>query len=366
MQEYLDTLNALTTKAFTLQASDILIKADCATTLRIHGEITFTDFTPTTAWVHQVCEYLAKTGMENMPQEVDTAFTSADGHRFRVHIYTQRSERAIALRHIKNQIPTPESLMLPEVVTNLHTLRQGLVLIAGAAGTGKSTTLAALLHRINTTSATHIVTLEDPIEYNLPNSRSNIDQREIGMDTASFAQGVKYALRQDPDILMIGELRDAPSAEGAVQAALTGHMVLTSVHADNATQALSRLINLCKPDEEQRIRQHLADTLQASICQKLVFSSSLNRQVPIFEILLTNGSLKRALQNGKMTLLRDILEIGGRDGMMTFNQHLRLLIKEKTLTYKEAASHSPNVPELDRLMSGIMGSENNRILRRVQ
>ncbi|KGT92083.1 type IV pilus twitching motility protein PilT [Enterobacter cancerogenus] len=250
---------------------------------------------------------------------VDFAITLQSGVRLRANLFMQRHGLSLALRLIASQAPNINPLQLPDVVTQLLQLEEGLILITGATGSGKSTTLAALVDSLNREQARHIITLEDPIEFVHHSQRSLIQQREVGAHTVSFQQGLKAALREDPDVILLGELRDSETIRLALTAAETGHLVLATLHTRGATQAVDRLVDVFPAEEKNLVRTQLAGSLKAVLAQRLVPAKNGGR-IGLFEVLVATPAVTNLIREGKMHQLPGVLQTGAQSGMQTFAQ----------------------------------------------
>ncbi|MGK3128235.1 type IV pilus twitching motility protein PilT [Pantoea sp. C8B4] len=250
---------------------------------------------------------------------VDFAITLESGVRLRANLFMQRHGLSLALRLIANQAPNINQLQLPDVAQQLLQLEEGLILITGATGSGKSTTLAAMVDSLNREQARHIITLEDPIEFVHHSQRSLIQQREVGAHTASFQQGLKAALREDPDVILLGELRDSETIRLALTAAETGHLVLATLHTRGATQAVDRLVDVFPAEEKNLVRTQLAGSLKAVLAQRLVPAKNGGR-IGLFEVLVATPAVVNLIREGKMHQLPGVLQTGAQAGMQTFAQ----------------------------------------------
>ncbi|MDY6912852.1 MAG: PilT/PilU family type 4a pilus ATPase [Planctomycetota bacterium] len=289
---------------------------------------------------------------------IDVAHELEGADRFRMNIYRQRGSVAISVRRVTRQIPDFESLHLPPVLGKIAEARHGLILLSGATGSGKSTTIASMLEHINKTRPCHIVTLEDPIEYLFEDKKSLVSQREIGIDVDSFASALKYLMREDPDVVLIGEMRDHETFQAALQASETGHLVFGTVHASSAPQTIGRILDLFPPDSRGLIRQSLAFNLRAIVCQKLLpgIAEGVDR-VPAVEILLRNPSVCQLIAEGRETELHDVIRANEQEGMKSFTQSLLELIEKDYVDPKVAYAEAPNADELKMLMKGIVAGQ---------
>jgi twitching motility protein PilT len=294
-------------------------------------------------------------------REVDFSYFAPEVGRFRTNLFQQRGEFCLAMRYVKTQVPSFEELNLLLVLRELAESHRGIVLVAGSTGCGKSTTLAAMVEHINAHSKKHIITLEDPIEYVFEDNQSVIEQREVGLDTLSFEHALKHVLRQDPDVIMIGEMRDARSFQAAMSAADTGHLVLSTLHTTNASQSISRILDFFRADEREQVRRQLAGTLKAVVCQRMV-PAIQGGMVPALEILINTPTVRKLLEENRLDKLPAAIETGSEDGMVNFNQALFQLIQEGKVTEKEALAKATNPQVLEMNLKGIFLDEGKRIL----
>ncbi|HTL57736.1 MAG TPA: type IV pilus twitching motility protein PilT [Candidatus Limnocylindrales bacterium] len=285
-------------------------------------------------------------------KDVDAAVSIPDLGRFRVNLFYQRNVPGLVLRTIGTKIPTLEQLELPDVLQIIAASSDGLVLVTGATGSGKSTTLAALINHINTTEACHIMTLEDPIEFVHQNKLALINQREISVDSFTFASALKHVLRQDPDVILIGEMRDAESAGVALTAAETGHLVFGTLHTQDAPESLERLVNLFPSDRIAQVRMQLSLGLRAIICQKLLPRAGGGRTAAL-EILLNSPRVRKLILEGDTTKIPAAIQSSRSEGMQTFNQALVELVKAGKVTEAEVLRVSPKPDELKMNLKGI-------------
>jgi len=282
--------------------------------------------------------------------ELDFAFTLSEDARFRVNFYLQRGAIGGAFRLIPTEIKPLAALGVPDVVSEFAKLPRGLVLVTGPTGSGKSTTLAALIDQVNATRADHIVTVEDPIEFVHVNKRSLINQREVGADTQSFGNALKHVLRQDPDVILIGELRDLETISVALTAAETGHLVFATLHTQDAGQTIDRVIDVFPPHQQAQVRSQLAATLQGVVCQTLVKSASGQGRVVATEVLLTTPAVANLIREGKTYQIRSALQSGRAQGMHTMDQHLADLVNSGQVTHGAALEKVHDSEEFKRLV----------------
>ncbi|MEO6033622.1 MAG: PilT/PilU family type 4a pilus ATPase [Verrucomicrobiota bacterium] len=346
-------------------ASDIHVKIETPIVFRINRRLVAIEApVPTEAWMatvvqNMVPKHLLKRFEED--HEIDFSYFLPGVGRFRTNLFQQRGQNCLAMRFVKTQVPTFEDLGLLPILKKISALPRGIVLLAGSTGSGKSTTLAAMIEYINANSRKHIITMEDPIEYVFEDNQSIIEQREVGLDTMSFEHGLKHVLRQDPDIIMVGEMRDATSFSAAMSAADTGHLVLSTLHTTNAAQSVNRILDFFKADEREQVRRQLAGTLQAVICQRMV-PTLAGGVTPAQEVLLNTGTVRKLIEENRLDKLPAAIETGVDDGMQNFNQALFTLVKEGKISKEEALAKATNAQALEMNFQGIFLSEGKRIL----
>lgn len=291
-------------------------------------------------------------------QELDLALSVAKMGRFRINIYKQRGTVAMAMRAVNTIVPGFEELHLPEVIKKLADLRRGMCVITGTTGSGKSTTLAAIIEHINATRSDNILTVEDPIEYIYRDQRSIITQREVGGDTESFSSALRHAFRQDPDTILIGEIRDLETMSIALTAADTGHYVLSTLHTMNAIETISRIISFFPPHQHQQVRLVLAGTLQSIVSQRLLPRCDGPGRVPAVEVLINTAAVRECIIDpAKQGGMMDLVETGGiQYGMQTFDQSIMKLYREGVISYEVAMENTTNPDDFDLRVKGITGS----------
>jgi twitching motility protein PilT len=280
-------------------------------------------------------------------RDVDFSFNWQGVARFRANAFMQRGSMGLALRLIPYAIPSFSDLGLPETCERFVKIPQGLVLVTGPTGAGKSTTQAAMIDWINTNRAVHIVTIEDPIEYVHRHKRSAVNQREVGEDTMSFERGLRAALREDPDVLLVGEMRDLETIRIALTIAETGHLVFATLHTNDTAQALDRIVDVFPGDQQQQIRIQLANTLQGVIYQRLIPKIGGGR-VAAFEVMQATHGVRNMIREGKTRQLRNVVSVGQKEGMQTIESALSELVKSGTVDYEEALTHSLYPQEVRR------------------
>jgi twitching motility protein PilT len=346
-------------------ASDIHIKIDAPVIFRINRQLMAIECpTPTEAWVNRVVDGIVPPHMRkrlDADREIDFSYYLPGVGRFRTNLFQQRGQFCLSMRYVKTQVPSFEQLGLLPVLKKIAESPRGIVLLAGSTGCGKSTTLAAMVEHINANFKRHIITLEDPIEFVFEDNQSVIEQREVGLDTQSFEAGLKHVLRQDPDIIMIGEMRDALSFMAAMSAADTGHLVLSTLHTTNAAQSVTRILDFFKAEEREQIRRQLAGTLQAVICQRMV-TTVTGAVTPALEIMINTPTVRKLMEENRLDKLPAAIETGVDDGMQNFNQALFQLVKDRKVTEKEALAKATNAQALEMNFKGIFLDEGRRIL----
>jgi twitching motility protein PilT len=361
----METFHRILRGAVEAGASDIHIKAGGPVTFRIARDLVPVDApVPTPEWMETVLTGIVPAALRERferEQEVDFAYAPAGIGRFRTNVFRQRGNPVIAMRLVKTLMRDFGALHLPEMVRRVAETPRGIVLIAGATGSGKSTTLAAMIEHINRTSRRHIITLEDPIEYLFTDKQAIIEQREVGLDTSSFASGLRNVLRQDPDVIVIGEMRDPASIAAAISAANIGNLVISTVHTADAAKSVQRILEFFPSADRDSARRQLATTLHAVICQKLV-NAAAGGLLPAVEVLINNAAVEKAIHAGTLEKLQAAMELGAGDGMQTFDQALYELAKTGRITEKEALAHSPSPEALRMRFQGVVLSETRRIL----
>jgi len=346
-------------------ASDVHLKIGTPVIFRINRQLVAIECPlPTADWINKIVENIIPAHLKNRIQdelEADFSYFSPGIGRFRTNLFQQRGQWCLAMRYVKTHVPSFEELGLLEQIKKIAESPRGIVLVAGSTGCGKSTTLAAMIEHINANSKKHVITMEDPIEYVFEDNQCVVEQREVGLDTLSFHHALRHVLRQDPDIIMIGEMRDSISFTAAMSAADTGHLVLSTLHTTNASQSINRILDFFKADEREQIRRQLAGTLQAVICQRMT-ATVAGGMTPALEIMINTPTVKKLIEENRLDKLPAAIETGNDDGMINFNQALFKLVKDGKVTEQEALSKATNPQALEMNFKGIFLDEGRRIL----
>jgi twitching motility protein PilT len=346
------SLDQLLTVAIRRNASDIIFVAGSPVTLRLNGALTPDTTTPLSSEdIRNILLPLltpAQSTELHEQRSLDFCFVRDSIGRFRANFHHQRGTLAAAIRLLPEQIPSLESLHLPPALAMLTERHQGLVLLTGPTGCGKTSTLAALVDRINARRHDHIITIEDPIEYQHTNRNSLVEQIELGHDTPNFAKAVRSVLRQDPDVIMVGEMRDSETMAAALTAAETGHLVLTSLHTNDAAQTVSRILDTFPTGHQSQIRQQLSLALLAIISQQLLPATNGAGRYPAVEILVANGATRNLIRRGDDHQLRASIETGRADGMLTMEQSLVELVRAGRISRETAFAHCYHPDDLRR------------------
>lgn len=339
-------------------ASDIVVKSNKPGYLRIGGRLRSVEMDPLThenvrSFVDEQVPKIFRLNWERDGQ-VDFAYAADDVGRFRVNAFHQRGTASIVFRHIKSRPPTFEELKIEaEVLIKLAQSKDGILLICGATGSGKSSTMAAMLNWINQNMDKHIVSIEDPIEYTFTDDKSVFQQRELGIDVPSFEMAIKSVLRQNPDVILIGEMRDRETFETAISAAETGHLVFSTMHAATVAQSLTRLFEFFPPEQMAQARRQIAGSLRGFVCQKLIPALEGGGRFAAHEIMIADATVRNLILEGQNDKIQHLLEAGGDDGSKSFNKDLYRLIKEGKISKADGLRFSPNPPALEMNLKGI-------------
>lgn len=348
------TIETLISLLYEKKASDLHITAGLPPMLRIDGELFPTDFGILTPEICQKLIYSVLTDKQRekfeRTNELDVSFGIKNIGRIRMNVFRQRGSVAAALRAIPNIPPTFQELGLPKIVFQLVELEKGLVLITGPTGAGKTTTLASMIDYINEHRKAHIITIEDPIEFVFHHKNCIVNQREVGSDTESFATALKYILREDPDVILIGEMRDLETIQAALNIAETGHLVFATLHTTDAVSSINRIIDVFPPHQQQQVKVQLSFVLQAVISQQLLQHTSGRGRVLACEVLVATPAVRNLIREGKPEQIYTLIQTGAKYGMQTMNQSLVELYMKKMITYEEAILASTDPEELKKLL----------------
>lgn len=337
-------------------ASDVHIRTGVPAVFRLGNGLTDTSFVPDAAVMRAFIEEMATPEQlvdYRKNGDLDLSLLEDGVGRFRVNVHRQRNSDSVNMRWVKNTVHTFEELGLPDTLGRIAEAERGIIFVAGTTGSGKSTTMAAMLEYINARFRKHIITIEDPVEYEFTDNQSLFEQREIGIDTSSFSSALVHALRQDPDIIMVGEMRDRTSFDAALTAADTGHMVLTTLHATNAYLSLNRILDFYNKDEQESIRESLANNLCCMISQRLITRALGAGRVPAWEIMRNTPVISRLIRENRLAELPAAIAAGVNDGMATFNQSLLALVNAGVISEEDALDASDNPEALKMNLSGI-------------
>jgi twitching motility protein PilT len=337
-------VNDLLRQAVASGASDLHLTVGMPPVLRIYGRLTPVEGRPMLKPADTellVFEMLTDEQRSRLVEhgEIDFSYRVPGSARFRVNAFRQRGSYGAAVRVIPTKVPTYQELGLPDIIATLAHKPNGLVLVVGPTGSGKSTTLASLIDIINSERECHIITLEDPIEYLHRHKRSMINQREIGIDSETFATGLRAALRQDPDVILVGEMRDLETISTALTAAETGHLVLATLHTSDAVQTIDRVVDVFPPYQQPQVRIQLAATLQAIVAQQLLPRADGKGRVAAVEILLATPAVRNLIREGKAFQITSTMQTGGRMGMQTFEASFRELLSRGLVSREDISAH---------------------------
>ena len=344
------------------KASDLHIRVGIRPHLRVNGtlEPIATDPDSIESMEAIVSQILNEKQRERFyrKNEMDLALSVAKLGRFRINLFRQRGTAGIAIRAVNTQVPVIADLNLPPIIGDLSRESRGLIIVTGTTGSGKSTTLASLIEEMNANRAVNIMTIEDPIEYIYRDKKAIISQREVGGDTESFAAALRHAFRQDPDSILIGEVRDMETMSIALTAADTGHLVMTTLHTLNAVETLSRIVSFFPPHQHQQIRLLLAGTLKSIVCQRLLARADMPGRVPALEILIGTAAIRECIIDADRTSdIPDLIAEGSvQYGMQTFDQSIMKLYKSGMISFEEAMTQASNPDDFDLRLKGITGA----------
>jgi twitching motility protein PilT len=356
-------LNQILVEALSQEASDIHIKAGAPPIFRVNGVLkSWNKVKPfdlndvSKAAFDLMNDWQKERFIKN--REVDMGYEVYGLGRFRVNVFQQRGKMRIALRIVPYQITSLQELHLPTVLKDISLEQRGLILVTGTTGSGKSTTLASMIDIINNNRNCHIITIEDPIEFVHDDKKSIVDQREVGLDTGTFSSALRVALRQDPDVILVGEMRDFETIETALTAAETGHLVLSTLHTLNATETVTRIISVFPPYHQKQVRLQLAGVLKGVVSQRLVPMANGLGRVPAVEILVSTARVRECIvEKDKTNELNDAIARGYTTyGMQSFDQSLMFLLNDSLITYEEALKHCSNPDDFSLRVKGVVAT----------
>jgi twitching motility protein PilT len=350
-------VNKLFRMVMKFEASDLHLKVGQPPMMRLRGDIRRTDLKPLTQedMERLLLPNLKPSHRKILEEEGGVDFSYVVGYdeaRFRVSLFKQRGRLSLVSRRVNSLIPTFENLGLPASIESLCHYNEGMVILAGVTGSGKSTTIAAMLDYINYREPLHILTVEDPIEFTFQDRMAYINQREIGLDTRDWHKALKDAVRQDPDVILVGELRDIETFEAAVHSAETGHLVFGTIHASSAASTINRILDLFPPDKHNAIRQALANNLKAIVAQKLVKGLKKPR-VPTNEIMIVNPTIRKLISEERDNQISQAIQIGYLEGMVDFTENLRQLVERQDVDKATALEFAPDPEKLKMALKGI-------------
>ena len=350
-------INSFLDKAISIGASDVHLRAGEHPIIRRDGKIIKIDMPKLTDEDinNTITTIIPKTvrTKANSAFDLDFAYEIKDLSRFRINLSHHLGKHSLVIRTIPFQIKNVDKLNLPKTIEKFAAFNNGLVLVTGPTGCGKSTTLAALIEYINTNFPKHVVTIEDPVEFIFNSKKSLISQRQIGVDTPSFPEGVKFALRQDPDVILIGEIRDRETIETALKAAETGHLVFATLHTNDAVQTINRIINMFEPQDRQYIKHQIASTLRGTVSQKLTTSKKGSGRYPACEILVSTSTVKDFIIKDELDQIYELVRRGSFNDMITMNMSLFNLVEKGFITKEEALEKSDNKNEIQQMFKGV-------------
>jgi len=349
------SIDKILDEARVLGCSDVHFTTKISPVVRLDGSLRKLSSYPemTEAAIMKICEQMTSgRNLENIKNKVDADFSyvTRRGYRHRVNVYHQRGNTAIAIRLLRNDIPTFEDLDLPPILGEFSLRPRGLILVTGPTGSGKSTTLAAMIDYVNINRSAHIITIEDPIEYVHEHKRCMVNQREVGDDVESFAMSLRAALREDPDVILVGEMRDFETINAAVTAAETGHLVMSTLHTTCAADTINRIIDVFPAHQQAQIRTQLATVLVGIVAQTLIPKAEGSGRIAALEILNATDAIKAMIRDNKVHLIQTAIQTGKKEGMVCLDQELARLVKEGVITEMSAREKSLDINELERYL----------------
>ena len=344
-------INQLLTELVSRDGSDLHLRVGEPPVYRIHGKLTRTNYPVIESVEEFVFPILSEERRKRFADfmELDLSYEIEHVARFRVNCFRQRGSMGAVLRAIPVKIKTIDELMLPPITKDICLRPRGLVLVTGPTGSGKSTTLAAMVDHINRNRRCHVMTIEDPIEFVHEDNLGEINQREIEIDTHTFADALKHVMRQNPDVILVGEMRDLETISLAVTAAETGHLVFATLHTTDAPQTIDRIIDVFEPEQQNQIRMQLAVTIQAVISQTLIPRRDIAGRIAAFEVMVATPAIRTLIREGKTHQIYSDIQAGGEHGMISLDQYLIDLLKSRYIDYDEALTRSSNPRDFERL-----------------
>jgi len=343
------------------RASDLHLKSDAVPRMRIGGAIKSTSSEPlsTEAVDKLIFEIMTEEQRQQYSEKgsMDFAYQVGETDRFRINVFRQRGKTSVAARRVPIEILDYDQLHLPPILAEIAKLQQGLVLVSGITGSGKSTTIAAMIEQINQTRACHIVTIEDPIEFLFVDKKAFVNQREIGLDVANFHEALKYLMREDPDVVLIGEMRDEETFSAGMQAAESGHLVFGTVHASGTASTITRILELFPEEARELVRSSLVFNLQAIICLKLLEGLHPDiPRIPAVEVMIATPTIRKLIAEGREHEIGGVIRTSQHEGMVDFNEALRRLVEKELISAKTGYAVAPNPDELKMRLKGIQVS----------
>ena len=336
------------------KSSDLHFQADSPPIFRVNGELSFSDLSPLSSKDIEKYIYSIMTKEQrevfDKTHRFDFSYSVPGIARFRVNVYQQRGCVGAVMRCIPFEIPTMEELGLPPIVKELAAKPNGLILVTGPTGSGKSTTLAAIIGYINSTTKGHIITIEDPLEFIHQNKLCEINQREVGLDTDSFASALRDTLREDPNVILVGEMRDLDTISNAITAAETGHLVFATLHTNDAAQTVDRMIDVFPPHQQPQIRTQLASSLKAVIAQKLLRKKDGSGRIAAYEIMVANSAIKHLIKEGNTHQIYSSIQTGRQEGMQALEQSLKSLCQDGVISVEEAMYKANDIKALEQIL----------------
>ena len=344
-------IDQLLTELVSRDGSDLHLRVGEPPVLRIHGKLTRTDYPVIESVEEFVFPILTEKRKERFAEfmELDLSYEIEDVARFRVNCFRQRGHMGAVLRAIPVKIKTIDELMLPPITKDICLRPRGLVLVTGPTGSGKSTTLAAMVDHINRNRRCHVMTIEDPIEFVHQDQLGEINQREVEIDTHTFADALKHVMRQNPDVILVGEMRDLETISLAVTAAETGHLVFATLHTTDAPQTIDRVIDVFEPEQQNQIRMQMAVTMQAIVSQTLLSRRDITGRIAAFEVMVATPAIRTLIREGKTHQIYSNIQAGREHGMISLDQYLIDLLRSRYIDYDDALSRSSNPRDFERL-----------------